>query len=71
MSYAIHSVNKDNQLIIKSPSESKFEALREEFKIDKGSSLIYLVNEPKAWYRKYNIPDKIEFEGKWSLFSPR
>ena len=37
------------------------------FVIDKRNRLVYTVDEPPVFKKKYRLPDKITFEGTWSL----
>lgn len=37
------------------------------FWLDEGNSLVYLLNEPAAWRKIYNLPSKIRFVGNWKL----
>ncbi len=50
------------------PSEKK-NILPGQFKLAKDNNLIYLIEDLQGWRRKYNMPDKIEFEGRWRLNS--
>ena len=63
----VYSVNDSNQLTVKLPLESNPKALKGEFKVGKDNSLIYLMNEPDKWQRRYGIPIRVEFEGEWQL----
>jgi hypothetical protein len=38
-----------------------------DFRINKDNSLSYLLNEPQPWRRKYGLPRKINFQGRWKL----
>ncbi len=62
---SIYRIDKNNRLIIK----KRKEALRPDgsFSVDKKNRLIYRLNEPLAWRRKYNLPTKIVFYGNWRL----
>lgn len=62
-------ISKNNQLLVKLPQKNKTKLLRGQFKIDDKNRLIYLINEPSGWHRKYKISNKIIFEGKWELTS--
>jgi hypothetical protein len=37
------------------------------FSINKNNQLIYKLNEPLTWRKKYNLPNKISFIGNWKL----
>ncbi|MCM8757837.1 MAG: hypothetical protein NC903_02110, partial [Candidatus Omnitrophica bacterium] len=37
------------------------------FKITPDNKLLYLLNEPQTWCRKYNLGSKIVFCGRWGL----
>ncbi|MDP2906014.1 MAG: hypothetical protein Q8O22_06930 [Candidatus Omnitrophota bacterium] len=37
------------------------------FNIDAKNRLIYLLNEPDAWKRKYGLGPDVRFEGKWQI----
>lgn len=39
------------------------------FSIDEHNRLWYWLNEPSAWRKKYDLPEKIAFEGAWKLNS--
>lgn len=38
-----------------------------EFSIDKYNRLVYWLNEPSSWKRKYHLPQKVSFQGNWKL----
>lgn len=44
-------------------------ALDGSFSIDEHNRLWYWLNEPTAWRKKYDLPEKIAFEGTWKLNS--
>lgn len=69
MSTPLFGVNKNNQLLVKLPEEKRPELLPGKFETDENNRLIYHLSQPQFWKRKYNIPNKIIFEGKWSLDS--
>ncbi len=60
-----YSVNENNGLVIEI-SEDRLTP-NGSFSIDDRNRLVYWLNEPQAWERKYSIPGKIVFEGNWSL----
>lgn len=59
-------VNPQNQLTLKAPRQ-KPKILRGKFSVSPSNTLIYQITDSSKWYRKYNIPDRVEFEGKWQL----
>jgi len=63
------TINRHNQPAAKVPAGNKQKLLKGEFKLDENNNLIYFINKPASWCRKYNIPNKIEFRGKWRLTS--
>ncbi|MBN2121039.1 MAG: hypothetical protein JW734_08335 [Candidatus Omnitrophica bacterium] len=67
MSYTVDSVNKDNQLLIKTSPKDKPRKLAGRFMLDKYNSLLYLVNEPSGWQREFKVPTLLKFTGTWSL----
>lgn len=62
-----YSVNNKNQLLIKQPGKKAAVPARGTFSVDKGNRLIYWLNEPAGWRRKYNLPSKVSFTGNWIL----
>ena len=60
-------VTPNNQLALKDPLQKKSKPLKGQFTVNKSNKLIYQITDSNKWYRKYNIPDRIEFEGKWQL----
>ena len=64
-----YSLNNKNQLLIKSAKHKALIPSRGAFSVDKNNRLIYRLNEPESWRRKYNLPAKIGFSGKWKLNS--
>jgi len=58
-------LDTDNRLVIKQRNRRLVADGR--FKADKENRLIYLLNEPPAWRRKYLLPTKIVFKGHWRL----
>lgn len=62
---ARYSVDANNRLVIKA---SKVKLVPNgSFSIDAKNNLVYWLNEPLAWRRKYLLPGKIVFAGNWSL----
>lgn len=61
-----YNITKENQLSVSLPHKDK-KLLHGEFTIDSNNTLIYSINEPTGWYRQYNIPGKIKFDGEWKL----
>ncbi len=59
------ATDKSNRLVIKRKNEDL--TINGSFSVDSKNRLIYLVNEPAAWRRKYGITKKIIFEGTWRL----
>ncbi|MBU1125450.1 MAG: hypothetical protein KKC84_05460 [Candidatus Omnitrophica bacterium] len=62
-----YGVDKDNQLYRIDFKKKKRQRLKGVFKSEKDNRLSYWLNAPSAWRRKYNLPRKITFEGKWRL----
>jgi len=62
-----YSLNSRNQLLISRGAGKKALAANGRFSIDNRNRLIYWLNEPQAWRRRYGLADKIIFEGKWRL----
>ena len=58
-------VDTSNRLVIKRNRKSLLTDGR--FSIDKANRLIYWLNEPLAWRRQYDLPNKINFIGNWKL----
>ncbi len=58
-------INNDNRLVLK--HARKHIPVKGRFDIDRTNRLIYWLNEPVAWRKKYDLPQKISFEGTWSL----
>lgn len=58
-------IDSQNRLVIKRNKKSLLTNGR--FRIDKDNRLIYWLNEPKNWKRKYDLPSKIIFTGNWEL----
>lgn len=58
-------IDNKNRLVIKRGKEKIIP--RGEFQIDEKNRLLYLLKEPSNWRRKYNLPAKIVFTGKWKL----
>lgn len=65
----ILSVNRDNQLTIKTPPKDKPKLLRGQFRVDKDNNLSYLIKEKDKWHRKLDMPDRLQFQGQWRLNS--
>jgi len=65
---AFYKINQNNQLCIK-PPHTNYIPLEGRFKIDGGNNLVYQVQKPSHWRRKYNIPEKIVLQGNWKLDS--
>ena len=64
-----YKVDKNNQLYIKSPQDSRYVPLKGRFKVDDNNNLVYQVEEPPVWRRKYGVGNKIVLEGSWKLDS--
>lgn len=62
-----YSLNNRNQLLIKAPKHKAPMPVRGTFSVDKNNRLIYWLNEPTGWRRKYNLPSKVSFTGNWIL----
>jgi len=62
-----YSVNPDNRLLVKSSSTKRFLAVDGRFGLDKNNQLVYWLNEPVSWRRKYGFGNKIVFKGQWQL----
>lgn len=62
-----YSVDSDNRLIIKKGKQRL--AVDGSFSTDKNNRLIYRLNQPQNWRRKYRLPGKVVFDGKWKLNS--
>jgi hypothetical protein len=60
-----YAVDGSNRLVIK--LEGKRLAAGGRFEVGKGNRLTYWLNEPVTWRQKYNLPDKVTFEGNWRL----
>lgn len=58
-------VDADNRLVKK--DGSKDTAINGSFSTDKNNRLIFWLNEPPAWRRKYGFRDKVVFTGNWKL----
>ena len=61
------SIDKNNQLLIKSPKSKIPLKPKGEFAINKNNQLEYYLNEPIAWRKLYDLPSKIVFVGSWAL----
>jgi len=62
-----YSIDKNNQLLIKSPKSKIPLKPKGEFAINKNNQLEFYLNEPVAWRKLYDLPRKIAFVGNWSL----
>lgn len=62
-----YSLNNKNQLFIKTQKHKAPIPVRGAFSLDKENRLIYWLNEPVSWRRKYNLPSKVSFTGNWRL----
>ena len=62
------SVNSDNQLLLKLPTEKTPITLGGSFAIE-DNSLIYYLNEQDPWRLKYGLPGKFIFSGAWNINS--
>lgn len=60
-----YKVNSSNSLVLKDKEQSCI--LNGNFSTNKNNKLIYLLNEPVAWRRKYSLPGRLKFEGHWRL----
>jgi hypothetical protein len=59
------SVDDLNRLVIR---RGKVKLVPEgRFTVSEDNSLIYWLNEPQAWRRKYHLPPEIKFIGNWKL----
>jgi len=63
----LYQIDNQNNLIIKRKKQKIIP--RGNFKITADNRLNFWLNEPTTWLRKYNLPKRIEFLGKWSLNS--
>jgi hypothetical protein len=60
-----YNIDSSNRLVISKKSGKIIPKTR--FSTDKNNDLICRINEPLSWRRKYDLPSKIKFEGKWKL----
>jgi hypothetical protein len=60
-----YSVDSRNRLAIKSKQKKLVADGR--FSVDSRNRLVYWLNEPPAWRKKYELPPKISFQGNWRL----
>ncbi|MFH1046091.1 MAG: hypothetical protein V1727_03915 [Candidatus Omnitrophota bacterium] len=60
-----YRVDEKNSLVIERAEQELYPT--GEFVIDKNNKLCYILEEPLAWRKKYRLPHKITFEGKWSI----
>jgi len=58
-------VDSSNRLVIKRRREELLADGR--FAVDSNNQLMYWLNEPAAWRRLYDLPEKISFKGDWRL----
>lgn len=64
-----YSVNSKNQLLIKPPGYRAGIPVNGRLSVNKENKLIYRLNEPQSWRKKYNVPAQISFTGNWKLNS--
>ncbi len=64
-----YSLNNKNQLLIKRSEQKASIPASGTFSVDKDNQLIYWLNEPASWRKKYNLPSKVTFTGNWRLNS--
>lgn len=62
------ATNPYNQLLIKPPRAQTPISVNGRFSVQ-NNQLIYHINEPASWRRKYDLPNKIRFTGTWKLNS--
>jgi len=62
-----YKVNASNNLLVKDKKTALL--LDGNFSINKDNKLIYLLNEPSVWRKKYSLPGRIKFEGGWRINS--
>lgn len=60
-------LNQDNIVLVKPERAKRSFAVDGQFSLDKSNNLIYLLNEPSAWRREYELPNRLRFKGKWKL----
>lgn len=60
-------VDENNLLSLNTGKEAL--AIDGTFSVDEQNRLVYWINAPPAWRRKYNLPDEITFTGNWRLNS--
>ncbi len=61
------SVDNSNRLVIR---RGKVKLVPEgRFTVSEDNNLIYWLNEPEPWRRKYSLPGEIKFDGNWKLNS--
>jgi hypothetical protein len=58
-------INKNNQLVIKTDTDSL--SVKGKWSVDVQNRLVYILSEPWTFRRRYNLPDRIVFEGSWKL----
>ena len=63
----IYQIDSQNNLIIKTKKQKL--TPQGNFKITHNNRLNFWLNKPTEWLRKYNLPKRIEFSGRWSLNS--
>lgn len=59
------SIDKSNRFIIK--RKNKALSVNGRFSVDRYNRLIYWLNEPISWRKKYDLSRKITLEGNWKL----
>jgi len=62
-------IDEDNQIILKPSFGVKPVKVKGKFATDNDNNLIYLVKEPLSWRRQYQLPQRLEFKGRWKLNS--
>ena len=60
-----YSVDRSNRLVIRQKGGDV--VADGTFGADAKNRLIYLLNEPDAWRRKYDLSPEVRFEGKWRI----
>ncbi len=64
-----YSLNGRNQLLVRPPKQKNPLPVSGRFEIGKNNELICWLNEPSAWRKDYDLPQKISLKGKWKLNS--
>jgi uncharacterized protein (UPF0548 family) len=62
---ARYSLDSDSRLVVNNGKEKL--TVNGIVSVDGHNRLIYRINEPDSWRRKYGFPGKITFAGNWSL----